>query len=319
MAESPLKEIYESSGSKSQSPGWTRVTYKRSRSAAKPFLIVKNDPPPSINRSAKRLAKKTRRRERMARLASIAEVLPMEPDTMEEPYVRRVQDALVRFFRDGYTKHFAEEGTDPTDAEILDFINDILISHRIKISGGFLLKNMGFIKEGAAESSIDVDIYLPYNVRRDVYTTMGNLFNADKVLEGKKKGKDKTKYYRADYTKKADNLFVRCGIESVTKYERSEPKAEMDLVQSDRTSTPKKVINNFDLTFCENWYDGKDIYVKDKKALLKEDTGYLEPMYVQGYKEGNVKTIGRIKKYLGRGFRISYVDPETAEIVEIKE
>jgi hypothetical protein len=311
MAESLLEEIYETSGSKSGSPGWKRVTYKRSRSAAKPFIIV----PPAISKSAlKRNAKKTRRSILSARLEAIAEVLPMTPETMEEEYVHRVQDALVSFFRDGYRTHFGN--AESTDKEILDFINDVLIKNKLLISGGFLLKNMGLIREGG-DASIDVDIYLPYTVSRDVYSTMGKLFNADKVLEGKKKGHYLTKYYKASYTKKADNLFARCGINSVTKYQKTEFNAEMDLVQSDRTSTPKKVINNFDLTFCENWYDGKDIYVKDKKALLKEATGYLEPMYVQGYKEGNVKTKGRIKKYLGRGFRISYVDPVTAEIVEI--
>jgi len=280
----------------------------------------------SATKSFAKRAKKERNKELAEKMAAILEVLPSDPEPMEEEYVKKVQAALVDFFREGYMKYYAKENEPTTDEDILDFINSVITKNRVKISGGFILKNMGFIKDSESANSIDVDIYVPNNaiVNGFVYSTMSKLFNCDRITEGAHKDKCKTKYFKASYTKK-DNLFKKCGIESVAKYEKTikgangtSIKAEMDIVKSDNTTTPIQVIKNFDLTFCENWYDGKDIMVKDKQAILKEASGYLEPSYVPGFKTGNVKTRGRIAKYLKRGFRISYIDPETADIIEIK-
>ena len=66
----------------------------------------------------------------------------------------------------------------------------------------------------------------------------------------------------------------------------------------------KDVVSNFDLTFCEIWFDGKDVYanykddVLQKRGLLKDD--YLELLFI----DNNKFTKNRIEKYKNRGFEI---------------
>ena len=66
------------------------------------------------------------------------------------------------------------------------------------------------------------------------------------------------------------------------------------------------VARNFDLSFCEIWFDGQNVYAVDpdsinqKKGILKPD--YLESLFV--YHNEFIKK--RIKKYLKRGFEINY-------------
>ena len=320
---SPLQEIYENSGS------WKTAVSRRSRRKVRSIINapVSRIPKsiksrPSINSSifgrfstinnSEPITVKAKKRV----LSRINEINAREPDIMEEKYVKMVQKALVNFFRDGYITYFAED-TEPTDEEILDFINEMIINAKMVISGGFILKSMGFIKESEASSSIDVDIYLPHNVHASVYDTMSKLFNCDRYNSGKHKDKCILKYFRVGEGSKSA-FFRKNKIYSVTKYQRTRPGiAEMDLVRADKTTKPIGIVKRFDLTFCQNWYDGNNVWAQDKPAVLKEDTGYLDAEYVAGYLEGNNVTRKRIGKYMKRGFRVSYIDPVTANIIEI--
>jgi len=91
----------------------------------------------------------------------------------------------------------------------------------------------------------------------------------------------------------------------------------MDLVQADRATTPEDIIRRFDLTFCQNWYDGEHVWSMDIEAVYKRKPGMLEDSYVPLYLDGNPVTRKRIAKYIKRGFRIEYKDPETGAAVEI--
>ena len=70
-----------------------------------------------------------------------------------------------------------------------------------------------------------------------------------------------------------------------------------------------QVVNNFDLTFCEIWYDGTHVHAADPKGVL-EKKGYLKKDYVEKLLVCfNKFTINRIDKYKYRGFEIRY-DPK---------
>jgi hypothetical protein len=111
------------------------------------------------------------------------------------------------------------------------------------------------------------------------------------------------------------------GIRSVTKFKRgikdTPSYGEMDFVRAYSTKTdkhplrtPEQIVNDFDLTFCENWYDGRNVYITHKKAILKEEPGFLKSTYLFSYLLGkNKMSVNRVKKYIQRGFRIIFVDP----------
>jgi hypothetical protein len=68
-----------------------------------------------------------------------------------------------------------------------------------------------------------------------------------------------------------------------------------------------KVVTNFDLSFCEIWYNGKHVYVADPDGVrTKRDE--LKPDYRRAYYLRNHFIHERIRKYLARKFIIDAVD-----------
>lgn len=246
-----------------------------------------------------------------------------EPELLDDPEKEKVQKALVEFFREGYMLNVSN-GEPASDETILDYINSVLIEYGVKISGGFILKNMGMFEGNTGSSSIDIDIYLPYvqgatlEEKKErtikVHRLLQDLFNVDKI-----NGKPKHKYFKVTPggRSKKHTFFQANGIYSVTKYSRGE-NAEMDLVQADRSTTPIQIIQRFDLSFCQNWYDGENLWSMDREAVYKRSPGRLEDTYVDLYLTKNPVTRKRIAKYMKRGFRVMYKDPTSKRMIEIK-
>ena len=63
------------------------------------------------------------------------------------------------------------------------------------------------------------------------------------------------------------------------------------------------VVNNFDLSFCEIWYNGSTIQSNDFSNILQLK-GKLKNDYVKAYENGNGFILNRIQKYLSRNFLI---------------
>ena len=68
--------------------------------------------------------------------------------------------------------------------------------------------------------------------------------------------------------------------------------------------TPQQVATNFDLTFCQIWYDGEAVYASHPDHI-REKRGVLQGDYVQSFINGNKFLQQRIRKYRLRGFTIS--------------
>jgi hypothetical protein len=69
---------------------------------------------------------------------------------------------------------------------------------------------------------------------------------------------------------------------------------------------PKDVIYNFDLTCCENWYDGVNVggsHLKDTNNMKC----YLRDEYTNALINGNKFTLSRIEKYKNRGFDVLFM------------
>ena len=67
----------------------------------------------------------------------------------------------------------------------------------------------------------------------------------------------------------------------------------------------KTVVSNFDLSFCEIWFDGENVYSNDPEGINNSE-GYLKEDYLDSvFKYFNKFIINRIKKYSKRGFKVS--------------
>ena len=68
---------------------------------------------------------------------------------------------------------------------------------------------------------------------------------------------------------------------------------------------PKQVVQNFDLTFCEIWFDGKTVDATDIDGVLNKK-GFLRKEYTDSLlTKFNKFLIDRIKRYSNRGFNIT--------------
>lgn len=68
--------------------------------------------------------------------------------------------------------------------------------------------------------------------------------------------------------------------------------------------TLESVVTNFDLTFCQVWWDGKRLF-SDNIEDVKSKSGCLNKDYISAYLSMNTFIIKRIQKYKNRGFTIN--------------
>jgi len=66
------------------------------------------------------------------------------------------------------------------------------------------------------------------------------------------------------------------------------------------------VVTNFDLTFCEIFFDGEKLYTTSKANFesIKSKKGMLKPDYHKAYYQQNAFIHGRIRKYKERGYDV---------------
>ena len=192
--------------------------------------------------------------------------------------------------------------------KLLRYIKHLLKTHKAKISGGFLLKAMGKFQGGAP--SYDIDIYVPHANVEPFRTEMGTLFLGHPPIAGT----DYQQHQQGNGVGGAASFFTKNGILSVRKHHRgvegTPTYEEMDIVEANTTTSPIGIIKNFDLTFCQNWYDGEQVWLTHAEHVISKH-GLLEDHYLELLYINKAQTIGRIRKYAGRGFRVNINNPIT--------
>jgi hypothetical protein len=78
--------------------------------------------------------------------------------------------------------------------------------------------------------------------------------------------------------------------------------------------TLESVVENFDLSFCKVWFDGKDILTNYPDDVKKKN-GVLGVDYFKNLLSGNLFTTRRIKKYIRRGYTIKLPNIQTKGII----
>ena len=74
--------------------------------------------------------------------------------------------------------------------------------------------------------------------------------------------------------------------------------------------TLESVVENFDLSFCKVWFDGKNI-LTNYPDDVQEKNGVLGVDYFKNLLSGNLFTIRRIKKYTRRGYTVKLPNIKT--------
>jgi len=95
------------------------------------------------------------------------------------------------------------------------------------------------------------------------------------------------------------------GTRRVTETGRS----EFDVMIVRNRRTPLQVVNNFDLTFCQTWFDGKNIYASHPEDI-RQKSGTLQGEYVDLFLTGNKFLHHRVNKYGMREYKIA-LDKQT--------
>lgn len=222
-------------------------------------------------------------------------------------YTEIIEKALLEYFKDGFDKYnetlIKEVHKDfyLTDDDKLETIRNGFQENNAIISGGFMLKSIGLFKD---PKSIDADIYVPAENGPEFKEEFSKLFAPTNSVK-----------HEASNQPGVFSFLKKNGIKSVEKYSKEGPHAEMDIVEV--VKTPIEVVQNFDLTFCQIWYDGKTVYASFPEHI-KNKSGFLQNDYVQMYMAGNQVTKKRMLKYINRGFQISIKFPNgnTKDVTE---
>ncbi len=220
-------------------------------------------------------------------------------ETATPQYLPQVQAGIVSFFRtmQKYTANeLAAARNTASDAGLLVEINNVLKRNGAIVSGGFILKSIGKFTD---VKSVDIDIYVPTahidTFKAEVATLISPAVVSKELVTGD-----------------ASLFFKKNGILSITKYVQDSPiYAEMDVVEVKDDRTPIDVVKNFDLTFCENWYDGEQVYMTYPDHV-EGKYGYVENNYLMILTNKHPVLLGRIKKYAKRGFKIRIYNPVSA-------
>ncbi len=169
--------------------------------------------------------------------------------------------------------------------EKFDEFCSILKENKAVISGGSVAKSV-FKKNWYVE---DLDIYV-------------NIKNAIPI-------RDFISNFCEDvYHKGCDDLYCNSflhknRIYKVVRFIIDETK-HIDIMYVYNNKPIMEVINNFDLTCCQSWFDGENIFTSHPETI-ETNKCYMNQDYVKSLTLGNRFIEERLRKYTNRGFNIS--------------
>jgi hypothetical protein len=105
-------------------------------------------------------------------------------------------------------------------------------------------------------------------------------------------------------TSEYDSSFMKKnGIMSRIEFRTAKSFKSVDLMVMRNGISPLKVVTNFDLTFCEAFYNGFHVEASEPVEFMNKK-GRLRKDYLESFIGGNRFILGRIRKYKMRGFSI---------------
>jgi hypothetical protein len=169
------------------------------------------------------------------------------------------------------------------------------------VAGGSVLRAYSYYSEGLYK---DIDIYVHMSKALQLYNGLKEVgYNSFRQF-------NMAPAYDQSFFMK-NNILARFTIIDYTS-----PNRPIDIMLIPDNIPLTSVVQNFDLTFCEIWFDGEKIYATDIDGILNK-RGTIRQEYKQALLENfNRFIIKRIIKYTKRGFLIKY-DCEGEKTVNI--
>jgi len=181
-----------------------------------------------------------------------------------------------------------EQVIDKIKQKLNEHIPNLLHEYDAIIAGGFVLGNIVDVKFS------DIDIYVN---RKNAIEFIKHLLQDEHD--------DNIVAHRILSASPYDTSFFYKN-KILARYTFKIQEYDIDVLIVDDEKNVVDVAKNFDLSFCEVWYDGIAVYANNEEHVINMK-GILNPDYVESlvvYK--NKFIIKRIKKYFNRGFKISY-------------
>lgn len=158
----------------------------------------------------------------------------------------------------------------------VDEFSTLLKNTNALLAGGSILNTI----TGARVK--DLDIYVPIDKLKY-------------FIDGLKKIFDSVKYRLVESSKYCKSFLRKNGIKKIyTLNDKDYNRIDIMSIRNNRT--PLQVVNNFDLTFCQTWYDGEHVYASHPEHI-KNRAGVLQGDYVPLFIAGNRFLRDRVKKY----------------------
>ena len=189
-----------------------------------------------------------------------------------------------------------------------DLINIIKLTGSL-ISGGSILSAC----IGEPVEKQDVDMYVPVKYIPLFLNEL--IVKRDAIFDADAYNKYAASFYcssflRKNGIRKVYNFLGRTlGVVNANTY-------EIDVMSVRNKRGPLAVVNNFDLTFCQVWFDGTDVFASHPDDI-KSKSGTLQFDYCKKMIGGNRFLKNRLRKYIRRGFQIKFDERiSTPEVFE---
>jgi hypothetical protein len=222
------------------------------------------------------------------------------PTRMDDEGIRRVEEDLLAALKPGYLKNIGQA----EDDVILDFIRKTLKDNNAILSGGFVLRSYlkyidEFVDEPLKIHRSDLDFYVPCKNLINFNKTMLKLSDLTRMME------NTPSLYCASFLRRNRIRTVQrfYNVQGNRRPRESVAQYDMDIMAVRNARSPLDVVQNFDLTFCQIWYDGEAVYATHPDHITNR-SGELQNDYVDIYMTGNSFLHTRVRKYIERGFTI---------------
>ena len=180
--------------------------------------------------------------------------------------------------------------------DALAFVNAIKNNQSLVAGGSVLRAYCVYSGNHSSRQEADIDIYVNmskarslYNNLRDIGYSLSSTFNMAPA------------YDQSFFMK--NNILARFRLSN---WDVSNLGRYIDLMIIPDDISLTSVVQNFDLTFCEIWFDGEKVYATNIDDVLNK-RGTIRQEYKEALLENfNKFIIKRIKKYTLRGFLIKY-------------
>ena len=180
--------------------------------------------------------------------------------------------------------------------DAVGFVNAIKNNQSLVAGGSVLRAYCVYSGNHSSRQESDIDIYVNiskarnlYNNLRDIGYSLSSTFNMAPA------------YDQSFFMK--NNILARFRLSN---WDVSNLGRYIDLMIIPDDISLTSVVQNFDLTFCEIWFDGEKVYATNIDDVLNK-RGTIRQEYKEALLENfNKFIIKRIKKYTLRGFLIKY-------------